>query len=570
MKAAPKQISGSRAYQYACEAVKGKVAAPYYVRSQCAEYKNVAEGYDSRFCISPKRLKKVSALLALMQLPKGLAAGKTLHDAAVGYQWLFWTAVLCTVWRDEPEKRRYENAILEIARKNFKTYTIAVLFLLLLLTEPAFSKLYSVAPDGSLSREVRNGIAEIIQSSPALRAQGVFRIRRDDIFCMLNQNDYIPLNYSNSRLDGRLPSAFLVDEAGALPNPYAIEAMRSGQLGILNKLGCIISTKYPTIDNPFEAEVAYAKQVLDGVIDDPKTFALLYEPDDKDNWTENDEIILHANPAAIEIPEIFEDVLAKRAAAIAKPKARQNFLTKHLNIIYQGSEAETYIPIETVRRCRREQIDWQGREVYVGVDLAMTNDNCAVAIAAAEDENILAEVYCFVPEGRIAEKNRLEGLDYWQFIRGGKCFACGDRTVDYAFIEDFVFELEEKLGVTVMGIAYDRFNALSSAQKWERGRDGSPGYTTVIVRQHSDTLHPPTKLLAEKAADGAFCYTDNPLLEINFQNARCVYDTNLNRYVSKKRSGGKIDMVAALINAVYLLQQNVYFADEIDWGVQIG
>ena len=200
----------------------------------------------------------------------------------------------------------------------------------------------------------------------------------------------------------------------------------------------------------------------------------------------------------------------------------------------------------------------------------MTNDNCAVAIAAAEDENILAEVYCFVPEGRIAEKNRLEGLDYWQFIRGGKCFACGDRTVDYAFIEDFVFELEEKLGVTVMGIAYDRFNALSSAQKWERGRDGSPGYTTVIVRQHSDTLHPPTKLLAEKAADGAFCYTDNPLLEINFQNARCVYDTNLNRYVSKKRSGGKIDMVAALINAVYLLQQNVYFADEIDWGVQIG
>ena len=70
--------------------------------------------------------------------------------------------------------------------------------------------------------------------------------------------------------------------------------------------------------------------------------------------------------------------------------------------------------------------------------------------------------------------------------------------------------------------------------------------------------------------DGAFQYTDNPLLEINFQNARCVYDTNLNRYVSKKRSGGKIDMVAALINAVYLLQQNVYFADEIDWGVQIG
>ncbi len=38
---------------------------------------------------------------------------------------------------------------------------------------------------------------------------------------------------------------FLADEVGALPNSYAIESMRSGQLNILNKLGCIISTKYP-------------------------------------------------------------------------------------------------------------------------------------------------------------------------------------------------------------------------------------------------------------------------------------------------------------------------------------
>ena len=39
--------------------------------------------------------------------------------------------------------------------------------------------------------------------------------------------------------------------------------MRSGQLTILNKLGCIISTKYPKIDNPFEDEVEAAKQALD-------------------------------------------------------------------------------------------------------------------------------------------------------------------------------------------------------------------------------------------------------------------------------------------------------------------
>ena len=143
-------------------------------------------------------------------------------------------------------------------------------------------------------------------------------------------------------------------------------------------------------------------------------------------------------------------------------------------------------------------------------------------------------------------------MNYYEFINSMKCIACGDKTVDYKVIEDFVFSIEDKYDVTVMAIGYDRYNALSSAQKWDEK------YNTVQIRQHSDTLHPPTKLLYEKIMDKKFKYEDNKLLEINFQNARCVYDTNLNRYVTKKKSNGKVDMVVALINAIYLLQQEVF------------
>ena len=58
-------------------------------------------------------------------------------------------------------------------------------------------------------------------------------------------------------------------------------------------------------------------------------------------------------------------------------------------------------------------------------------------------------------------------------------------------------------------------------------------------------------------------------MEINFENARCTFDTNLNRYVNKKKSNGKVDMVAALINAVYMLQQNTMFSEAIDWGAVV-
>ena len=89
----------------------------------------------------------------------------------------------------------------------------------------------------------------------------------------------------------KLPNAFICDETGALPISYPIQAMRSGQLNILNKLGFVISTKYPTIDNPFEDEVKYSKQVLDGVEKDESRFSLLYEPDNKNSWETNDLIL---------------------------------------------------------------------------------------------------------------------------------------------------------------------------------------------------------------------------------------------------------------------------------------
>ena len=574
------EIKNHPSYRYAAGVVDGSIIAPKYVIAQAKEWTAIANGNIPEFCINLKIVKKIDKLLKLMVRPKGLKAGQSMYVATVGYQWFFYIGTLCTVYCDNPNQRVYETALLEIARKNFKTYTVAVLFILLMFLEPKFSKLFSVAPDGALSREVREAIEEIIKASPALRPEEeperYFKIRLNDITFKTKDIKYTPLNYSNSRLDGRLPSAFLVDEAGALPNNYAIEAMQSGQLTIRNKLGVIISTKYPKTQNPFEDEVNYAKKVLNGTIKDKHLFALLFEPDNTKDWMTDDTILQHANPAALEIPDIWDDLLKKRKKAIETESKRENFLCKHCNITYQGLGTESYIAIDEVRECKVEgKLNWQGMCVYIGVDLSMTNDNCSVAMAGVDEYgDVLGEAIAFIPEDRIEEKNAAEHIDYRLFIEAMKCIACGGKIVDYAVIEDFVFDIEEKYGVTVVGIAYDRMNAMSSAQKWERGREptatkpGHPGYPTIVVRQHSDTLHPATKLLYELIMERHFRYEDNQLLEINFENARCTFDTNNNRYVNKKRSIGKVDMVVALINAIYLLQQNEYLGENADWVVQ--
>ena len=72
--------------------------------------------------------------------------------------------------------------------------------------------------------------------------------------------------------------------------------------------------------------------------------------------------------------------------------------------------------------------------------------------------------------------------------------------------------------------------------------------------------------LSQQLASVADIYVS--LYEINFQNARCTYDTNKNQYVNKKKSKGKVDMTVSTINAMYLVQQDC-FLNQSDFTIQV-
>ena len=195
--------------------------------------------------------------------------------------------------------------------------------------------------------------------------------------------------------------------------------------------------------------------------------------------------------------------------------------------------------------------DWKGKDVYLGLDLAMSNDNTSVSMVTLEDDVIFAKSWAFIPKDRIEEKNKKERTDYRRFIEEGSCFACGNQIISYEYVENFIMNLEKEYGVHVIQIGYDRYNCISTANKLE-----TAGYECVEVKQHSSVLHQPTKWLQESILQKKFSYDGDKLYEINFQNARCTEDTNLNKYVNKKKSSGKVDMVVSTIIATYLLQQS--------------
>ena len=138
---------------YAKAVVKGQVNAPKYVKKQCREYLKIVSGKDKTYMTDSKKREQIIGLTKLLKIPRGLSAGKTVYETLAGFQWMFLFATMTVVHKCEPSKRRYQTAILEICRKNGKTFLIAIVFLVLFFTEPQFSKFYSVAPNGMRLRD---------------------------------------------------------------------------------------------------------------------------------------------------------------------------------------------------------------------------------------------------------------------------------------------------------------------------------------------------------------------------------------------------------------------------------
>jgi phage terminase large subunit-like protein len=555
------KIKESVAYTYAkwCVNEAGS-SVPKYVKKQAEAWLIIADGLDDEAYVDEKALSKINKLLKLMVHPDlGCTMDKGLED----YAWLLIVATMCTKLKSNDDKdiRYYITAVLEISRKNFKTFNSAVIFILLMLTEPQFSRFFSVAPDLKLSSELKLAIRKIIKSSPVLwdEYEPVFKILKSEIRCLLTESEYIPLAYSEDKMDGKLAHAFLADEAGAMDS-YPIEAMRSSQITLFNKLGIIISTQYPNDNNSMIDEIDISKKTLDGLLENKRRFSLLYEPDDEylqgDKWQTEDTVIYQSNPVAVTNEHIFNAIKDMRTMAILYENKRENYLCKHNNIKYKGLGVEGYIEITKVRECKiKEDLSfWKGKKVFLGLDLSISDDNTSVAMVTEHEGEIYGKVWGFVPEGRIIQKSKKENVDYHRLIRQGVCFACGDEVIDYSFIERFIIELPEKYGVEVVQVGYDRMNAMSTVQKLE-----SESLECVQIKQHSSVLHMPTKLLKEYILSKMFHYDENLMLEINFQNAKCTEDTNLNKYVNKKKSTGKVDMVVSLINATYLLEQEILY-----------
>lgn len=541
------------ALKYANDVVAGNEITTKEVIIQCKwfliDYEKRQNQDEFEFYFDESKLKIINNLLKLFNFATGFVAGEQVLKNLVGFQCFLISNIFGWRYKDNKNKFRYNDITLYIARKNAKTAVVGLIFLLLMLTEQDYSEFYSICLTKELAAEIRKSMVQILEASPDIAKHFKWsKTLIGPIECKITKSFFQPRTAESGKNNSIRPSAFVSDEHANFKDNSNFTAMKSGQKNVINPLVFRTTTAYAIDNSIMTPDIETIRKVFDETFKNERQFALLYYADEEHLW--DDIGIYQANPLRIE--ENYNTIREDREKALIQENLVEEYLTKSMNYFMPENSGEAYVTEEQIKECQSDvDIIWEGREVYVGVDLAETDDNTAITIAALTDEgNIIVKSWAFIPLLRVSEKSRKEDVDYENEIKKGTCIACGDDVIDYNTIEEHVMNLESNYGVKVKQIGYDIRNARPSAQRWSK-----EGYDCVEVKQHSSILHEPIKWLKESILSKKFKYDKNRLLIINFVNARQTEDTNLNKYLNKKKSKGKIDICMSIVDALYLIHE---------------
>ena len=242
-----------RAIRYAERVIAGKEITTKEVIIQCKWFLiDLEKQYDDdfKFYFDEDKLRIINNLLKLFNFATGFVAGKQVLENLADFQCFFLANIFGWRFKDKPEKFRYNDITLYIARKNAKTALVGLTFLLLMLTEQNYSEFYSICLTRELAAEIRKAMVQILEASPLIAKHFEWsKTEIGKIKCKITQSFFQPRTAESGKNNSIRPSAFVSDEHANFKNNSNFTAMKSGQKNVINPLVFRTTTAYAIDDS---------------------------------------------------------------------------------------------------------------------------------------------------------------------------------------------------------------------------------------------------------------------------------------------------------------------------------
>ena len=529
-------MSLNSAFHFAEDIVSGDKIACKWVKLACKRFLNDLN--NDKFIFDVAAAERVLSFYPdFVRHVKGALAGQP-------YELSDWESfILINLFgfkNKSTSKRRFRTAYIEVARKNSKsTFCSGIGLYMTAFDSEGGAEVYSAATTRDQARIVFGDAQNMIKKSAPLKK--VFGVHKLNIHHLKSASKFEPLSSDAGTLDGLNVHCGLIDEIHAHKTREVWDVVETATSARLQSLLLSITTAGFNKQGIGYEQREYITKVLGGIADDDTYFGIIFtlddddDPFDQENWVK-------ANPNLGRSKQLDDmQRLAKKAQEM--PAAKNNFLTKHLNIWVNAETAWLDMAKWDKLPERGSTEHLKSLPCYIGLDLANKLDLAAIVAAFPDGDTIHFICKFYLPENQIFNKSRNIGNMYDTWAKQGYITLTDGDIIDHQCIEDDLRQMLSYYDVKALG--FDPWGSTQLAIRLEQ--EGAP---MAEVPQTVKNLSEAMKEIEAKVVNLSIRKDKNPVMDWMASNVVVKLDRNENYFPNKEHIDNKIDGMSALFIAV--------------------
>ena len=447
--------------------------------------------------------------------------------------------------------RRFKETFFLVARKNGKsTLLSAILLYMLVADNEGGAECYSVATKKDQAKLTFNEAVYMVSQSPYLSKY--LKKRKSDLYFPVTFSKYEALASDSNSLDGLNSHCGVIDELHAIKDRNLYEVMKQSMSSRRQPLLVMITTSGTVRECIYDDMYNYACNVVDGIVDDDRFLPIIYELDDRNEWTDF-KAWEKANPGLGTIKKL-EDITEKVERAKVNSKDLPGILCKDFNV--RDTVAGTWLTFEDINNSEKIDISSvEGTYAVGGADLSSTTDLTCATLVLMKPNSVCKYILqqYFLPEEIIEQREKEDKIPYTKWRERGLLTACEGNKVNYSDVTLWFEKMMNVYNITPLWIGYDPWNS-----KYWIDEMKQKGFEMEEVRQGYKTLSQPMKELEGDFKGKLIVYDDNPILKWCLTNTSVKRDENDNvRPVKGQNSRARIDGAVSLLIAYTVLHNHL-------------
>ena len=540
--------------KYAHDVATGELEVGEYIRKAVESFVELLND-PGEWEFRPEAAERyISFIQEYLVHTRGMWAGKPMN---LDPWQQFFVANIFGWFHAEKGYRKHRTALLFVARKSGKTQLAAAIAIaMMVLDKEAAGEFVFSATKKDQAKIAFDEVSRMLKrSSPEVRRR--FQVNRHDVVAPYD-GACKALSSDANTLDGLSLQLGVLDEYHAQKTSDLWNVLKSSMGSRANPLMLAITTAGFIPDGPCAETMKTAKEVLDGVKVDERTFAMIFQIDSEDDWKDKD--VWHkANPGiGSSISLEYLESQARQAMNIGG-RAIVEFQTKHCNLF--TNSLDVWISPEVFEEQREPWEPPAGHPCYAGLDLASVSDISSLALVFPRDDgSLFLKTYHWLPERAVDRKLSMDESSIYGRMEGDfeNVFVTPGNVTDYSAIRQFVTGMyldengtfrNDENGLAskydLRGLAFDRFN--SSQLIIDLVNDG---VNCDPFGQGFVSMSAPTKELERLMLDADIWHDETDVFKWMLSNVALQFDPAGNVKPSKDKSGDKIDGVVAAVMAI--------------------